>query len=155
MALPTFSLRVAPEHQPLVRDIAAALRIRPDLADVLSNALQAEPLPADGMTLRDTDVLQPILDRLTAVEQRLAMIERTPPFRHKETTAASRPDPADPREPQRAFSTRRRPVVMTDDLRRQIYDLRAQGWRYDDIAEHLGVGIGTVGRVLDKPRPAD
>jgi hypothetical protein len=116
MALPTFSLRVAPEHQPLVRDIAAALRIRPELADVLSNALQAEPLPADRMTLRDTDVLQPVLDRLTADEQRLAMIERTPPFRPNDATDADR---------SALVRHGKARTVVTDDMRRQIHDLRA------------------------------
>jgi hypothetical protein len=44
--LPTMSLRASPEHHQLIRDIATALRTRPELADVL----------------------QPVIDRLTRAE---------------------------------------------------------------------------------------
>jgi DNA repair ATPase RecN len=61
MALPTMSLRASPEYHQLIRDIATALRTRPELADVLRDVLQAE----HGVTERDTDVLQAFQERLT------------------------------------------------------------------------------------------
>ena len=71
------SLRVAPEHHQLLRDIATALRTRPELADVLRHVLQAQH---DGVTVRDTDVsqstLDPILDRIAALEEREPRIAR-------------------------------------------------------------------------------
>jgi hypothetical protein len=54
------SLRASPESHQLIRDIATALRTRPQLADVLRNVLQAE----HGVTERDTGVLQAFQERL-------------------------------------------------------------------------------------------
>jgi hypothetical protein len=54
------SLRASSEYHQLIRDIATALRTRPELADVLRNVLQAEY----GVTERDTDVLQAFQERL-------------------------------------------------------------------------------------------
>jgi hypothetical protein len=51
----------SPEYHQLIRDIATALRTRPELADVLRGVLQAE----HGVTERDTDVLQAFQERLT------------------------------------------------------------------------------------------
>jgi hypothetical protein len=72
MALPTITLRVAPEHHQLIRDIGAALRTRPELANVLRDVLQAQH--DSGVTDRDTNVLQstlaPVLDRIAALEER-------------------------------------------------------------------------------------
>jgi hypothetical protein len=65
MPLPTMSLRVAPEHQQLIRDIATAIRFRPELVDVLRDVLHTQH---DGVAERDADVLQPVLDRLAALE---------------------------------------------------------------------------------------
>jgi hypothetical protein len=62
------SLRAAPEHHQLIRDIAAALRTRPELAGVLRDVLQAQH---DGVTERDMDVLQTILERL-AIEEKFS-----------------------------------------------------------------------------------
>ena len=48
-ALPTMSVRAKPEHQALIRDLARALRERPDLADLLrrlaDGALSDTPAP--------------------------------------------------------------------------------------------------------------
>jgi hypothetical protein len=60
MPLPTMSLRASPEYHQLIRDIATALRTRPELADVLRDVLQAER----GVTGRDTGVLQAFQERL-------------------------------------------------------------------------------------------
>jgi hypothetical protein len=68
MPLPTMSLRAAPEHHQIIRDIATALRTRPELANVLRDVLQAQH--DNGVTDRDTNVLQSILDRLAALEER-------------------------------------------------------------------------------------
>ena len=70
MPLPTMSVRAPPEHHQLIRDIATALRTRPELAAVLRDVLQAE----HGVTERDTDVLQAFQDRLiiqSEVSQRI------------------------------------------------------------------------------------
>lgn len=69
MPLPTMSLRASPEYHQLIRDIATALRTRPELADVLRDVLQTE----HGATVRDTNVLQSILDRLAALERAIAV----------------------------------------------------------------------------------
>jgi hypothetical protein len=66
MPLPTMSLRAPPEHHQLIRDIATALRTRPELADVLHDVLQTQH---DGVTDRNTDVLQSILDRLAIADE--------------------------------------------------------------------------------------
>jgi hypothetical protein len=42
MPLPTMSLRAAPEHHQLIRDIATALRSRSELVDMLCDVLQAQ-----------------------------------------------------------------------------------------------------------------
>jgi hypothetical protein len=65
MALSTMSVRVPPEHHQLIRDIATALRTRPELAGVLRDVLQVQ---YGGVTERDTEVLQSILESL-AIEK--------------------------------------------------------------------------------------
>lgn len=65
MQLPTMSLRVAKEHQQLIRDIGLALRTRPELVNVLHNVLQSQ----HDITERDTDVLQAFQERLTIQSQ--------------------------------------------------------------------------------------
>jgi hypothetical protein len=68
MPLPTMSLRAPPEHHQLIRDIATALRTRPELAAVLRGVLQAQ----HGVTTeRDTDVLQSFQELLQAFQERL------------------------------------------------------------------------------------
>src|SRR3954471_24781538 len=62
MPLPTITLRVAPEHHRLFRDIGAAIRTRPELANVLRDVLQVQH--DGGGTDRDTNVLQPFVERL-------------------------------------------------------------------------------------------
>jgi hypothetical protein len=74
MPLPTMSLRAPPEHHQLIRDIATALRTRPELASVLRNVLQPQYSVAERDTVAlqtqhdisdsDTDVLQAFQTRL-------------------------------------------------------------------------------------------
>lgn len=75
------SLRVAPEHHQLIRDIGLVLRTRPELADVLRDVLQSQ----HGIAPRNTDVLQSILDRLAALEEQMAgkrtALPKPPPLR--------------------------------------------------------------------------
>ena len=80
MPLPTMSLRAPPEHHQLIRDIATALRTRPELADVLRDVLQAKHGVADRIAKRDTDVLQAqhgdtesVTDVLHAFQERLTI----------------------------------------------------------------------------------
>ena len=70
MSLPTMSVRVAPEHHQLIRDIATALRTRPELVGVLRDVLQAE----HGVTERDTDVMQSFQELLQAFQGRLMIL---------------------------------------------------------------------------------
>jgi hypothetical protein len=71
MPLPTMSLRAPPEHHQLIRDIATALRTRPELADVLRDVLQTQH---DGIAQRDTDVLHAFQERLTIQSEGLQKI---------------------------------------------------------------------------------
>ena len=64
MPLPTMSLRAPPEHHQLIRDIATALRTRPELASVLRNVLHMQY----GITERDTDALR---TQHSVVEERI------------------------------------------------------------------------------------
>jgi hypothetical protein len=70
MPLPTISLRAAPEHHRIIRDIAAALRTHPDLIDVLQDVLRTK----HGVTERDTDVLQTFQERLMIQSEGLQRI---------------------------------------------------------------------------------
>jgi hypothetical protein len=70
MALPTMSLRAAPEHHQLIRDIAMALRTRPELADVLRGVLQSQ----HGDTESVADVLHAFQERLTIQSEALQRI---------------------------------------------------------------------------------
>jgi DNA-binding NarL/FixJ family response regulator len=80
MPLPTLSLRAAPEHHKLIRDLAAALRTRPELADVLRDVLQAQHGTAARMTERDAAVLLDVVERLSHAEQRIAALEASAPL---------------------------------------------------------------------------
>jgi hypothetical protein len=213
MALPTITLRVAPEHHQLIRDIGAALRTRPELASVLRDVLQAQH---DGLTDRDTDVLQafqerlmlqsdlthrtmafaesindrvqavddrvkaleqpeamrntdgdtnvlqPILERIAALEEReprMTMIEalraRIAALESAEDPAAPQPPRVAPRDPKPPTAGKRRsPTKVTDELRRRAHDLNAAGWKRDAIAAELQVGGGTVSAILAAPKPA-
>lgn len=65
--LPTMSVRCLPEHQPLVRSIARALRDRPALADTIG-ALLAQPDAWPTAAVPSPDMAA-ILARLEAVER--------------------------------------------------------------------------------------
>jgi hypothetical protein len=96
MPLPTMSLRAASEHHQLIRDIATALRTRPELADVLRDVLQTQH------DIRDTNVLQSILDRLAALEQSIAV------------SAPSLPDAAEPTQPHLTLEQTRQVTAMME-----------------------------------------
>ena len=71
MPLPTMSVRAPPEHHQLIREIATALRTRPELADVLRDVLQTQ----HGVTTeRDTDALHAFQERLTIQSEGLQKI---------------------------------------------------------------------------------
>lgn len=154
MPLPTFSLRVAPEFKLLLSDIAKALRTRPELADVLRDVLQNEKPAGNRNTDSNTDVLQPILDRLTALEKRMdVMIAQDAP-------PAPRPPPADrpPRQSQRRpaeAGKRKSPIKLTPDICRRVHDLRDSGLNHEVIMEMTGVSAGSVSKILNTARPAD
>jgi hypothetical protein len=105
MPLPTMSLRAAPEHHQLIRDIATALRTRPELADVLRNVLQSQYGVTTGRVAeRDTDVLHAFQERLMIqseglqrimafaenIDKRVKVLEQSAGT-HEETGAANGP----------------------------------------------------------------
>jgi hypothetical protein len=118
MPLPTMSLRAAPEHHQLIRDIATALRTRPELADVLRGVLQTQHA---CITERDTDVLQSILDRLAALEEWAVS-----------GGAPSPPDKAEPTQP-----------PLTLDQTRQIDAMMKAGKSAEEIMKATGRPIPT------------
>jgi hypothetical protein len=173
MPLPTMSLRAAPEHHQLIRDLAAALRIRPELADVLRDVLQAQHGTAARMTERDAAVLRDVVERLSHAEQRIAALEanreipepigsfltdnvisQPRPAAADETEAASlRPrndTPAEPRVPLRpaqARPVRERPGLrVPEDVQQRVREMRAKGMTRDAIAKELGISTGAVSK---------
>jgi len=44
---------------------------------------------------------------------------------------------------------------LTDDLRRQAYDLSGTGMTQDAIAKALKIGTGAMSKFLKNPRPMD
>jgi hypothetical protein len=148
MPLPTLSLRAAPEHHRLIRDITAALRTRPELADVLRDVLQAQHETADRMTERDTGVLQALRDHLAEVEQRVAALEATrEPRRRNDTPAAPRVPlrPATPRPKERPG------LRVPEEVQQRIRELRAQGMTREAISKELNVSAGAVSKYWKLP----
>jgi hypothetical protein len=130
MPLPTMSVRAPPEHHQLIRDIAMALRTRPELADVLRDVLQTQ----DGIAPRNTDVLQSILDRLAALERSIAV------------SAPSQPDEAGQGQP-----------PLTIEQTRQIDAMIKAGKSAEEIMKVTGRPIPTreeiKQRLLDEIAP--
>jgi predicted transcriptional regulator len=50
---------------------------------------------------------------------------------------------------------RRPPTPITDDIRRQVHDMRADQMTQGVIAKSLGIATSAVSRILSTPRPAD
>jgi len=126
------SLRADPEHHQLIRDIATALRTRPELVDVLRDVLQTQ---RGGIAQRDTDVLQSILDRLAALEEWAVS-----------NGAPSPPDEAQPTQPH-----------LTLDQTRQIDAMMKAGKSAEEIMKVTGRPIPTreeiKQRLLDEIAP--
>ena len=133
MPLPTMSLRAAPEHHQLIRDIATALRTRPELADVLRGVLQSQH---DCIASRNTDAVQSILDRLAALERSIAV------------SAPSLPDEAEPTQPH-----------LTLEQTRQVTAMMEAGRSAEEIMKVTGRPIPTreeiKQRLLDEIAPPD
>jgi hypothetical protein len=134
MPLPTMSVRASPEHHQIIRDIATALRTRPELAGVLRDVLQTQH---DGIAQRDTGVLQSILDRLAALEEWAVS-----------SGAPSPPDKAEPTQP-----------PLTLDQTRQIDAMMKAGRSAEEIMKVTGRPIPTreeiKQRLLDEIAPPD
>jgi hypothetical protein len=166
MGLPTCSIRALPEHHQLLRRIGRALVTQPELSEPLAALIE-------GVT---QDVTRPSTawdQRFEDVEQRLARLEaeavlrsetqavlpqrdtRNTPPQHSPPAVTRQPAPPTytPRPPRPAAGKRKSPVVVTDDLRRQVHDLRASGMSRDAVAAKLEIGGSTVSRILDAPRP--
>lgn len=72
MPLPTMSLRAAPEHHAIIREVAAALRTRPELVAALRDLLAGQPDNAG----RVPDDIAALRARLEAVERWIAERDR-------------------------------------------------------------------------------
>jgi hypothetical protein len=165
MPLPTMSLRAAPEHHKLIRDLAAALRTRPELADVLRDVLQAQHDTAGRMTERDTAVLQDVVERLSHAEQRIAALEASAPLGshlvHAQDsgeravtrggTTYTMDTPAEPRIPLRPAQPRpkQRPgLQVPEDVQQRVREMRAAGKTRAAIAAELGISTGAVSKYM-------
>ena len=95
-------------------------------------ALQEKQARQEQTTLKYTTMTESLSDRVKALEQQVA-------------TRPARDTP----------DKRRSPTDITDDLHRQILDLRAQGLKRHEIVERLGLSDGTVSKYSKLPRPAD
>jgi len=74
MPLPTMSLRASPEYHQLIRDIATALRTRPELEAALRDVLQSQHNGEDRIAFSNTDVLPLIYERLESNAQASARV---------------------------------------------------------------------------------
>jgi hypothetical protein len=159
MPLPTCSVRARPEHHHLLRRLARALASRPELAPSF------EALIVD-VTQAVTQVNTPTDQRLDDLERRVDRLEAEAVLRNETQdvlpervtrNTAQQHTPADvTREPRPAAPGKRRsPTSITDDLRRQVHDLRAKNRSRDSIAAELEIGGATVSKILNAPRPVD
>jgi hypothetical protein len=97
-------------------------------------AMQEKLARQEQTTLKYTTMTESLSDRVKSLEQQAA----TSPPQH--TVAPDK---------------RRSPTVITDDVHRQILDLRATGLKRHEIVERLGLSDGTVSKYMKLPRPAD
>jgi DNA-binding NarL/FixJ family response regulator len=95
-------------------------------------ALQEHLMRQEQTTLKYVAMTESLSEKVKALEQQIA-------------TRPARDTP----------DKRRSPTVITDDLHRQILDLRAQGLKRHEICEQLGLSDGTVSKYMKLPRPAD
>jgi hypothetical protein len=171
--LPQVNIRLALEHHGLIRELAQRLRADPSLAvglaEFLAQASESEPTQVSPLAygLADTDVLQAFQERLTIQSEGLQRImafaeninERVKALEDQMAgmkAAPPRPVQVEPRQPRPPMAGKRRPPTpITDDIRRQVHDLRASGMSRDAVAKELELGGSTVSRILDAPRPPD
>lgn len=151
--LPTISLRCAPEHAALIRDIARTLRTRPDLAVTLA-ALLADASPSAA----PAPVLADVLARLEAVERWIA--ERntpvlrcgaaddeaassgTTPAAERNADATHGNTPTTPATPETA--TTAQPGEFSDAIKRARTALK---WSTRKLAAEAGVSQTTVSHI--------
>ena len=108
--LPTMSLRVAPDRQALMRAIARVLKDSPGVAAELQNVLQRNTQHGIAQGNTGDAVLHDVLQRIAALEQRQAALERRDPEEgHADSVspaggrpfiAGNTPEAAFPREPE-------------------------------------------------------
>ena len=77
--LPTMSLRVAPDRQALIRAIARVLKDSPGVAAELQGVLQRNTQHGVTQSTTGDAVLHDVLQRIAALEQRQAALERRDP----------------------------------------------------------------------------
>jgi hypothetical protein len=137
------SVRVSPEHHGLIRDIANALRTRPELADVLRDVLQTQY--EERTTERDTDVLQTVFERLAIMDEftrrTMAFVENL----NERLKVVEQPSAAKADE----HKVKRKSKV-TPEIRQRIFDLHDSGMLQKDIASTLDISTGYVCTLLKK-----
>jgi len=110
--------------------------------------------------LATQDVLQPIRERMDNAEEFLQRLMNMAEKLSDRVKDLERPEDLQHTiaiQPHRhtAPSKRRPATVITDDLHRQILDLKAQGLKRHEIVERLKLSDGTVSKYWKLPRPAD
>jgi deoxyxylulose-5-phosphate synthase len=134
MPTPTTSVRLPRDYHQLLHDIARAIKADPAFAESLRAVLGG----------RNTATHGGITERLDALEARLAALEERPAMRAIREPRDSGPRPS---------GKRKAPVTVTDELRREAHDMRAAGHTQEAISFALGIGAGTVSKILSEPRP--
>jgi hypothetical protein len=128
--LPTMSIRSAPEHHQILRDVATALRSRPELPDVLRGVLQTQH--DIRVTERDTSVLQRLDDAEGAIRRlsdRLKVLER-------------------PVAAETAELKTKRKSKPTSDIRQKVFELHDSGMIQKKIATEIGISPSYVCTIL-------
>lgn len=146
MPTPTTSVRLSQEHHQLIHDIARAIKSDPGIAESLRAVLAGRNTATQPC---DTAAQPEIIDRLDAIEARLAAIEERTAM-HAIHGPVAIPDVT---RSNRSRGTRKRRTTLTDDLRRAVHDMYMSGHTQDAIHRALGIAKGTVSNILAGRRP--
>jgi DNA-binding NarL/FixJ family response regulator len=143
--LPQVNVRLAPEYHDLIRELARRLRADPSLAvglaEFLAQTGSSAPPQVSPLTHGLAAEVAALMERVDALEQRMDGTGRT--------------GAAPPRQPRAAQAGKRGGPKYTDDLHRQIHDLRAKGMVHRAIAKELGISASGVTKYLNRPLPAE
>lgn len=143
--LPTMSVRCRPEHQPLVRSIARALRDRPELADELA-ALLARPVAGPSLAAPSPDLAN-VIARLDAIERWIAECNTNVPQPETQpvvVVAAEEEAPPSASPDRDMGATYAAPHTGADFSARVAAARKARGWSSRKLATEAGVSQTTI-----------